>query len=209
MASFQDGGKLGIEIKMQKDSRYQKLVFEYWNKMKSGFWSREYLDSIFQKFERFQCDIYDAAFFADIHTGIQSGQILTALIDLEEEPSADKMIEENKTKLASLPSPFHSTIWCGTADCDGELGWRSSIKCGQIVGDIEKSELIQPRTVPLEIGDTEAWTTLAHLGREGGLARWPYGSKKIYLFVTVDKKYLFGNRIEKALEDAGRNKNGD
>jgi len=169
--SFQDGGKLGIEIRMEQDAHYCTLVMKCLRKIQSGFWPQEYIDSIFQKFGRFPIDIYDAAFFIEIHTGIQSGQILTKEIDLGQEPDMDKRIEENKKKLSFLSSPFYFTIRCGNYDDDGTLGWKSPIKCGQTC-DTKKTELIQPRFVPLEIGDTQAFTTFAHLGREGfsGLA---------------------------------------
>lgn len=191
---------LGIQIRMKQDPDYQKLVLEGFNKMCSGFWPQDYMDSIFQKFERFKYDIYDAALFIEIHTAIQSGQILRAIIDLGKEPAADKMIEENKAAIKSLFPPFYGSVWCGTADCDGELGWKSNIKCAQLIKGVEIFKLIQPRTVPLEIGYTEAYTSWNHLGREAGLARWPYGSKEIHLFITADQEFLFGNRICKAMK---------
>lgn len=196
---MQKGAKQGIQIRLKEDPEYSKLVSEVLCKMCSGFWPQDYLDSVFQKFERFEYNLFDAAFFIEIDLGIRSGQILRTIIDLGKEPMADKMLEENLASFKSLPSPFYGSIWCGTADSDGDLGWKNDIKCVQLNKGEEVVKVVQPRKVPLEIGYTEAFTSWAHLGREGGLARWPYSSKQIHLLITEDQQFLFANRIAKAM----------
>jgi hypothetical protein len=73
----------------------------------------------------------------------------------------------------------------GNDDDDGRLEWRHPI---QIRHEMDRGEPLvvtyPPSGVPLELGHTEPETTVQHLARDGGDARWPYGHVLITLLLS-------------------------
>lgn len=71
-------------------------------------------------------------------------------------------------------------------DDDGRLEWRHPI---QISHEMDRGEplvvIYPPSGVPLEIGHTEPETTVQHLARDGGVARWRYGHVLITMLLST------------------------
>lgn len=170
-----------------KEPEWAKCLAQYQRKMESGFFPYWYIDSILQSLGRYwRFDIYDAFCFAVIHTAIKSGDILTAQVDIGVEPFADKRHMVNNRLLQEACEPFWGKFWGDTKDSDGLFGWRRPVTFGQVLldGSIYE-EVIEPMSIPFEVGYTDGSRSLLHLFTDGGLARWPYGSSRIHLFKTT------------------------
>jgi|GEM_PF-5594423 len=99
-------------------------------------------------------------------------------------------------------SPTHQVMCSlapstGLADQDGSFTWKSTVKFSvqRYDGTAKKVRKprpvsVAPRTVPLEVGYTKGSRTMLHLSADLGLARWPYGSEAITVFVTLDPLIL-------------------
>jgi len=162
---------------------WETILRQYLLRLKSGYWSQSYIDSIFQ-IGRGSLDLCVAFCFANLHSWIGIGKILLADIALGTKPVQDKEVAENNKRLVNLPYPFSGRFWGGTDDCDGYIKWSEPIEFGQIdCTGREIAATISPRSLPLEVGYTKPDTTLYHIIRENGLARWPYESEYIHLFV--------------------------
>jgi hypothetical protein len=112
-------------------------------------------------------------------------------------PERDREREANQAMLASLPHPFTAEVDLHQhgADCDGNLSWSEPVFIAQATpppGYREKATpkyvcrdvVVRPGTVPLEVGSTTPSRTLMHLIESGGVARWPYGSATVHLWLA-------------------------
>lgn len=159
------------------------------------------------------------AAFAQIHAEICDGLISWVDISVDEKPSKDEHRHENQAKLSDLPHPFVAEVdqQQNCADQDGELRWPEPIRLQKTIGipflspcrlnvkeGINLHHREQPGSAALEIGYTKASRTLAHLREHGAVARWPYGSDTIRLFMCEPAIYRFGRELEKALAKLDR-----
>lgn len=172
---------------MMENPELAKFIYEVMNNLKKEVYKPKLLiDSIFQRWERFDITELDAFFFSKIYTGIASGKIGLIEIEMNQEAKKNKMITENNDILDSLVYPFQSkfmpTNGCGYND-DGFFKWDTDIKFGiqfhSEKGRMDKTILVPPSIVPLEIGYTEALTTYFHIIERKGVARYPYNDTKI------------------------------
>jgi len=53
----------------------------------------------------------------------------------------------------------------------------------------------------LEVGSTLGSRTLLHLRFEGGIARWPYDSEDIYIYVVIDERELAADILGAGLDE--------
>jgi hypothetical protein len=168
---------------MAQSEHWEPVLRQYVTRLRSGFWDNDYVKSLFQ-LAYGNTDVYAAYCFAHVHAWIGIGKVLMAAIDIGLEPLADHMVEENNNLLAALPSPFFGAFWGSNHDSDGYIKWNESVEFGQM--DCTGREIvvaIRPYSLPLEVGFTRPDTTVYHILRERGVARWPYGSKRIHLLV--------------------------
>lgn len=160
----------------------------YVKKMRDRFFDW-HQDAICQKFERFgEFDIYDAYPFMHVHMMMTSAEIVCATMEIGVKPKPDSDVEGNRKVLRSLKHPFTGDFWGGTQDEDGVIEVKEDIEFDMI--NLETRERVSgfySGRFPLEVGYISAAKTLLYLnGPTGRLARWPYGSKNIYLFQRVD-----------------------
>src|ERR1044072_3983302 len=107
-------------------------------------------------------------------------------IELGAHPGRDKDQAGNDAKLKELPSPFSASFEGGAGDCDGWFSWGQSVTVHHHMGEGEHLTVRYPASgVPLEVGRTEPETTVWHLRRDGGVARWPYGSSCVTLLLAT------------------------
>jgi hypothetical protein len=143
-------------------------------------------DVVSQPWARDRFDWYDAAAQYEVALHMQAGWCAIAAIRLGAAPGLDRQVEHNQAQLDALPAPFRA--WCasGSADEDGWLEWNESINVVHSMQDDEPLGLTYPPSgVPLEIGHTEPETTIFHLRRDGGVARWPYRHEHITLVLST------------------------
>lgn len=142
------------------------------------------------------------ACFAIVWSDICTGSVAQVQISAPEGPGADADREGNSRLLADLPEPFRAVVSPdqNSDDQDGYLYWDCPIKVevstgepeiaadGSVAPRIAVRQLL-PGSAPLEIGSTKASTTLMHLRRERKVARWPYGSDRIWLLAEVGEHW--------------------
>lgn len=172
-----------VNKKIAQSGNWESVLRQYVTKLKSGFWDWDYVNSCFQ-LGYGDIDIYAAYCFAHFHTWVSIGKVLTAAIDLGLEPERDELIEENNKRLARLPGPFSGHFAGGNHSNDGYVKWSEPIEFGQIdCTGREVMAVIKPKSIPLEVGLTRPDTTIYHILGDHALARWPYSSERIHLFV--------------------------
>ncbi len=145
-------------------------------------------DVISQPWGRSRRDWYDAAAQIQVGLHLQAGWYVTATINLDRTPGRDRDQKNNQNKLDALIPPF--SAWCeaGTGDQDGWLSWDREITITHKMDhDAPLVAEYPPSGVPLEIGHTEPETTIWHLQQDGGVARWPYGARRITLLLCTVK----------------------
>lgn len=138
------------------------------------------------------------AAFALVHSELCSGKVAEVQISAGGAPGADADRAGNAALVANLPAPFTAEVFAhqNCEDQDGFLSWSEPIMMEVatgigIVGPDGKTRRqvvtreIPPGEAPLEIGTTCASNTLMHLRSDRALARWPYGSERIRLFVAI------------------------
>jgi len=171
-----------------EDPEWARTWARYLVALQSGSFPQWYVDMILQRGERSDYTLYDAYAFSQVHTLIHTGWAAWVELHIGREPHCDADADGNNRALSFAPaSQFRASFQGGAGPSDGWLEWRRPIQM-QIESrlDITRQVTIQPRRVPLEVGFTEASTTLDHLLTEFGLARWPYGSESIWLMAKPD-----------------------
>lgn len=141
-------------------------------------------DVVSQPWGRQRRDWYDGAAQVEIGAELQVGLLVIALIEVGAPPGRDREQAGNQQKLDRLSSPY--SAWCASGNDDGRLEWRHPIQISHEMDGGEPLVVVYPPSgVPLEIGHTEPETTVQHLARDGGVARWPYGHVLITLLLST------------------------
>lgn len=188
--------------RMMSEPAGVKAVHSVHQGLRTGRWSKEYVDSIGQHGVRSATSwpMEQVAAFAEIHAMITSGLVAMVPVSTGAPPRRDVDREANAAALANLPHPFTASVnmdqQCG--DFDGTVEWSEPIgvslatrliECepGGVTRPISVHYMIPPGDAPLEIGSSLPSRTLMHLAMEGGsVARWPYGQSRFRLFVNLD-----------------------
>jgi hypothetical protein len=145
-------------------------------------------------------DLYDAYGFAVLWSALVKGQIWHAICDIGYECGANDNVSFNNGILSNINSiigPTGTTARChaefsgGLCVNDGHFAWTDPMEFSRHLDSGEhacpggcrlETVSVRPYQLPLEVGSTNVATTCGHIFAEGGLARWPYSSTKIYLF---------------------------
>lgn len=193
---------------LRSDWRSRRVICDYLVKMQLGHFSKSYLDTVLQKWRDSPYDLYDAYTFCQVHGLILRGAIAMAEVNIGYEPQADKEVAFHKEVLQRRDDKlFYGDFWGEKTEYDGWVNWtrptRFEIKrCddkGRLIG--RDFPVLEPREVPLEVGYTEGSRTLTHLRFRGALARWPYGSQIITIWVVVDPNQLASYILSRALRE--------
>lgn len=160
-------------------------ILRFYADVALGRHPQEFCDIVFQKPTRFGLTIYDSAACQRFLLWLMSGDLLCRNIYIGEVPWPDKEVARNRRCLARIASPFSTKLWCGLADFDGTLKWDGRVSFARVDpgNDKRTSRVACPCDIPLEVGYTEASRTIIHLSMSPGLARWPYGSKYLKVFI--------------------------
>lgn len=174
------------------DAEWAPLLGNYAKKIRDGFWPQDYLDFLVQKFDKFGgYDIYDAYAFIRFHLLVSTGKLVGFNLGVGNTPCSDVQVGEMNSRLGNLPFPFSAIFWGEKADSDGELVWSVPIYTDNTsvnpdFGSLRHVE-IRSGKIPLEVGTTKGETSLLHILSEGGLARWPYGYNRIYVWLQPER----------------------
>jgi len=175
-------------------------------KLNEGFYERSWVNNFIQEsWHKGKFDLVDAYLFANLWTELNTGQILVTHIDIDDEPQGDKSIHNSEilSGLGFIESQIDGSVceitgeWCGGNDIgDGWIQWNNPLRFSKLQRHSrgnkyetkEETVWINPRKVTLEVGYTKITTSWYHLSLAGGgsLARWPYDSKEITIFVRPE-----------------------
>lgn len=168
---------------------------DYLRKMRSGHFDKTYIDNVMQKYSSYgddEYDIYDAYAFAQFHFLMGSGKLASAKVNIGLKPKANDEVEYHNNVLRKGKIIYGAFVG-GLGDSDGHITWDKPLEfqimhASETDDTIERSALIvSSRQLPLEVGFTDGSRTLLHLYQDHGLARWPYGSKIITLYLNLDQ----------------------
>lgn len=194
-AQFSRAWRDRVDESIAADSDHAAGLFRAIRRLNDPAASARALDDVVSEpWGRRRRDWYDAAAQFEVALELQAGFCVIAYVDLGALPGLDRDEHENQEKLGGLASPF--TAWCagGTGDDDGRLELDQPVQVEHEMQDDERLVVLYPPSgVPLEIGHTEPETTIFHLRRDGGVARWPYGHDRITLLLSTR---VTGRRVQ-------------
>jgi hypothetical protein len=173
----------GFHDAVEQDPEHARAAVRYLAKMRAGtFGFAPYIGQ-----NAYGDNIYDAFAFASVHTWLCQGKVCAVRISVGAKPVADRETEEQNRRLLGVHPPFRAEFWGGVGDDDGELAWDEPITVTRwpFTTCPERCDIKQrPGQAPLEVGTTKASRTALHLWVQGAVARWPYGSNEIVLFIS-------------------------
>jgi hypothetical protein len=169
------------------------LLADVADAMNNGHYDQHWVDFVVQKFginaNRTCYDVYDAYVFAQVYSGLHLGKIGFVKIPVGDIPCGNTGVMSNNIALSNVPAPFLARFvpekGRGAID-DGFLKWDRPIALNRM--GHSSVWALYPGRAPLEVGYTRPYTTLFHLTDDRALARWPYGSKLIYLLKVQDRE---------------------
>jgi hypothetical protein len=184
----------------QNDPDGCEILGAYAGGLRTGRWSAEYLDKIGQQDGRTGWPLAQVVAFAQVHDMLMAGEALVTDVATAGTPHPDRDRYANADGLAGLPGPFTASVDMrqSGADDDGWVEWAQSIRADRSVGTpvvcdcgrmspVKILDEVRPGRVPLEIGTTKPSSTLLHLRRDGGVARWPYGQRYLTLYLVRNR----------------------
>jgi len=199
-----------------REPGYAPMLMEAKDQLRAGRrWSRDFVDAVGRdRWDQWPLHQVDA--FACVNALVHTGAYGRVQISVGGKPRADKEREANAAMLADIHPSFIAELdmdqHCG--DSDGRLYWcdEITVECSTGTsyydptghpGSVMTSRRIPPGSVPLEVGSTLPSRTVVHMAMDGGVARWPYGSELITLFLNLQAHSpTVANRGRKDLVDA-------
>lgn len=167
-----------------------------------GIWGSGYADALgsSSRFQPSRWPLHQHAAFLELHALIGSGRVAFTYISTGGAPGADADRKGNAAKLADTCHPFAAALNMtqNGAACDGRLRWSEPLEISRPTGSffyedacvratqtpVMRPTVRAPGSAPLEVGDSWPSRTLMHLWQYGAVARWPYGSDLIWLFLS-------------------------
>ena len=192
MTTFADYARKGARERLLADPKLFMACVDKIKLIESGKWPKWLVDSIFQNSRFHNTDPVDSLVFLKTYTRILDGLISVFSIPVSSTPYPDKFIVENDSVLKTMPHPFLGEFWGGLDDFDGYIEWSKPIHSTVTVKKEFSTEpsheiqwaLIPEKHVELEVGTNSSVKFDLALNLYGGIARWPYGHKCIYVFLS-------------------------
>ena len=183
----------------RKQPEFLTLALETEEKLNTGFYNQRFVNAFAQDFH-YDFDVVDAYLWGQFWAELITGELLFTSINIGHEPGSDKG-KHNEQILTDLENHFFlhaetdeeirvSATWVGGNDIgDGNFKWKEAVKFNQWQGSPDRVKTVEVLNgnVMLEVGYTKSTTTMLHLKESTGLARWPYGSTEISVFVRPDE----------------------
>lgn len=192
-----------VVAKWLQDSEKARVLYETTSRLNSNFYDKHYVDFLLQNGNprKRYYDTTDALPFCILHYHLQKGDIVVCDLPIYREPMSDDSYYENKKILeeslkqlvpvadTSLPVTFNVDVWGGTQDADGILKWSPVLAFSRM--NQQQAIWLPTTEVSLEIGYQDGTKTLMQIRGQTGLARWPYGSKTVRVFVWHNESNRF------------------
>ena len=178
-----------------KQPKTYSAALEFEEKLNAGLYEQWLVNAFAQDFY-YDFDVVDAYLWGLFWAELLTGELLFTRINIDHEPGSDKG-KHNEEILTDLENhPFFDTetdeeirvsaTWVNSNDVgDGNFRWKGAVKFNQCEGALNKVKTVEVQNgnVMLEVGYTKSTTTMLHLLESTGLARWPYNSTEIIVFV--------------------------
>jgi hypothetical protein len=174
-----------------EEPEWSTLSLQVLRRLNDDYYDQEIVDAIFQHWEGRDVTQLDAFWFARIYSLLCEGDVLCGFWDIGQTPGPDKDIAGNNSKLSILhkvgiEARFVPIAGYAGSDGDGCFVWREPMKLGQVLTEGSVKERVFERgRLPLEVGSTKPTATYRHLLLDGGVARWAYGSTKVWVFKSI------------------------
>ena len=175
MSLSEKAGIVATHNRFVRDSDWSRVLAELAIEYDEG---SELISAICQSSRGHMTTVYDAHAIALILSSIGLGEVTVIRIPLSGTIDFNSNQDSNQRVLNSLKPTFEAVFSGRQADADGTFAWKDGFVAGN-------RDINGPWTVPLEIGTTSAWTTWEHLTFHGGVARVPYSSHNLYLFLRL------------------------
>lgn len=186
---FENEAKQVVNKLVCEDREWRDVLYEALDNLDNNCYDPIITDVIFQKSQQSNpLDLVDAYCFINIWTSLCAGEIVLDVIHIGHTPFKDEFREENRQILSTLEHPLYASL-NPTHGKDGSLKWKESRLFQRTInkkGDTEK-KMIEPSSVCLEVGSTNACTTFWHVFYENGVARWPYNQEYITILYRPKK----------------------
>jgi hypothetical protein len=204
---------VSLRYRMETEPDFFALIMDTQSKLRNGHYDEFIVNCAFLTY-RNTIEPEDTWAFIVIHTGILSGEILTARINVGEEPLSDDDEEGNNAILSTIGSPIHAAFQPGrggSASDDGWIKWKQPLDFQQNIFDKERNrssgfrtKALSPGLAALEVGYIHGTNSLRHLIHDVLYARWPYGHDDIMIFAPTEefrRKYnpyyrLLDNKVQ-------------
>jgi hypothetical protein len=158
-----------------------------WPLAKSGGWA----DVAFQN-AREEASFGDKTAAVHLMGCYEDNNLAAFTVQTGGKPGPDADRDGNAEKLEYVPEPFTAAVrqvetFIGTAD--GYIEWNEPITASTVNGPVT----LNPGGVSLEIGYMPSGKIWGHVvtGHFGGLARWPYGSDRIFVMIPRSRPDLW------------------
>ncbi len=177
--------------KAMRDPESAARVAAVLDELRNGRGPRPYVDAVFQNWEGKATDYDDAFAFGCIDYWVATGRVLVHTVHIGHGPFGDHEQGQNNTILATLPAPYQAEFRGGKGGRagDGRFVWTAPIMAhrhGTPNTPNDHAEIeVEAGSAILEVGTTAASRTYDWLFNEHRLARWPYGSEWITLFIPT------------------------
>lgn len=176
-----------------EDSAWLTLAAEVLQKLKKGFYGPEVVvDALGQNY--MSPSLAEAYAFAQLWRMLWAGELAMVRLAIGREPLPDAEVNGNDGALQQLSKMSgvrcSAQFWGGLADQDGFIRLEQTVRL-ELVNFSAQEVWDGPDGLeyPLEVG-YQLWSKTLHVLRtHGKLARWPYGSKDVFLMMVPPEVY--------------------
>lgn len=102
--------QLSVDTAMANSAEVTQVVMGYLSNLNRKFYPKADVEFVTQKGYRTRYDVYDAYFFAQIHTMISHGLLIGCRIEMGDEPRSDESGKWFNQVLGGLASPFKELL---------------------------------------------------------------------------------------------------
>jgi hypothetical protein len=176
-----------------EDSAWLTLAAEAYQKLKQGFYGPKMtVDALGQNY--MLPSLAEAYAFAQLWYMLWAGELAVTRLAIGQEPFADADVDGNDEVLQQLSRTSgvrcSARFWGGLADDDGYVRIEQPIWLELVNFSGEKvQDGPDGLDYPLEVG-YQLWSKTLHtLRTRGKLARWPYGSRDVWLLMVPGEVY--------------------
>ena len=190
------------EITDRHLSEDPQLLGDIWQlqlRLNRRHFAGDWVDALMQPHET-RYNMYDAYGFAILWSALIKGNLLYAVCEIGQHCGSNSNFSRNSGVLSSLnrivdsrgaPVRCRADFSGGLADNDGGFAWLDPMNFSPHLDRDTQNGLstcnygvvtVAPNGLPLEVGATSIGTSCGHIFAEGGLARWPYWSPRLFLF---------------------------